>query len=153
MKISIAIALLVISTTSYAATLSFLSFRITVGDDWIHSTENRVNADNDWGDLITFYHPDGFGVLKIQSYAAPKLVSEEILRNMTNVDSSIPLRWQDWGDYSGYQYDYLERGSFYRQWWLSNARTTIFITYQSDIASRGLEIDRINRIVNSITMN
>ena len=72
---------------------------------------------------------------------------------MTNVDSSTPLTWQKWGDYSGYQYDYLERGSFYRQWWLANKRTIIFIVYDSDTESKDIEIDEINKIINSITVN
>ena len=71
---------------------------------------------------------------------------------MTNVDSSEPLTWQSWGDYSGYQYEYLERGSFYRQWWLVNERTIIFITYNCNPESKDIEIDEINKIVNSITV-
>ena len=89
----------------------------------------------------------------MQTYGAPDIVSREILRNMTNVDSSLPLTWQSWGDYSGYQYDYLENGSFYRQWWLTDERTIIFITYHCDAKSRDIEIDEISNIVNSITVN
>ena len=72
---------------------------------------------------------------------------------MTNVDWSTPLIWQNWGDFSGYQYDYLELGSFYRQWWLANEMTSIFIVYESSSESDDIEIDEINKIVNSIAVN
>ena len=71
---------------------------------------------------------------------------------MTNVDASTPLTWQKWGDYSGYQYDYLERGSFYRQWWLVNERAMMFITYQCDPESKDSETEEIDKIVRSITV-
>ncbi len=141
------------TTSSIAETLSFPSFRIEVGDGWVHSIERRPQAPHGWGDLISIYHPNGNGILKIQSYNAPDLVSEEILRNLTNVASSTPLIWQNWGDYSGYQYDYFERGSFYRQWWLTDERTIIFIVYDSNTEPKDIEIDEINKIVNSITVN
>ena len=97
--------------------------------------------------------PDGNGILTILSLNAPELVSKDILRNVTNVELSTPLFWQNWGDHSGYQYDYLERGSFYRQWWLANERTIIFFVYKSNTESKDIEIDEINKIVDSITVN
>ena len=56
------------------------------------------------------------------------------------------------GDYSGYQYDYSERDSFYRQWWLANERTIIFIVYQCAPESTNLETEEIDKIVRSITV-
>ena len=153
MKPLLAIAIFGITTSSYAETLSFPSFRIQVEDGWVHSIERGPQAHHEVGELISIYHPNGNGILKIQSYNAPDLVSEEVLRNMTNVASSTPLIWQNWGDYSGYQYDYLERGSFYRQWWLAIERTIIFFVYESNTESKNIEIDEINKIVNSITVN
>ena len=153
MKPLLAIAILGITTSSYAETLSFPSFRIQVEDGWVHSIERGPQVHHEVGELISIYHPNGKGILKIQSYSAPDLVSEEILRNMTNVASSTPLIWQNWGDYSGYQYDYLERGSFYRQWWLSIESTIVFFVYESNTESKNIEIDEINKIVNSITVN
>lgn len=85
-----------ITTSSNAETLSFPSFRIEVGDGWVHSIERGAQAHYDWGDLISLYDPNGVGILKMQSYSAPDSVSKEILRNMTNVDSSKPLTWQNW---------------------------------------------------------
>jgi hypothetical protein len=72
---------------------------------------------------------------------------------MTNVGWSTPLVWQIWGDNSGYQYDYWERPSFYRQWWLANENGIIFIIYNSNTESKDIEIDEINEIVNSISVN
>ena len=153
MKTLLAIAIFGMTTTSNAETLSFPSFRIEVEDGWVHSIERGSQAHHDWGESISIYHPNGNGILKMQPYSAPAFVSKETLRNMTNVDWSTPLTWQNWGDYSGYQYDYSEGGSFYRQWWLANERTIIFIVYDSNTESRDIEIDEVNKIVNSITVN
>ncbi len=151
MKILIAIVIFGMTTSSNAETLSFPSFRIEVENGWVHSIEGGSQAHHNVRELISIYHPNGNGILKMQSYSAPDVVSKEILRNMTNVDSSTPLIWQNWGDYSGYQYDYSERDSFFRQWWLVNERTIIFIVYDSNTESEDIEIDEINKIVDSIT--
>ncbi len=153
MKTLLAIAIVGISTISDAETLSYPSFRIEVEDGWVHNLERGPQAHNELGERINIYHPNGNGILIIQPYSAPDFVSQEILRNMTNVDSSTTLDWQNWGDYSGYQYDYSAGGSFYRQWWLANERTIIFIVYDSITESRDIEIGEINKIVNSLTVN
>ncbi len=153
MKMLLTMALFGMTTSSNAETLSFPSFRIEVEDGWVHSIERGPQGNPEWGDPISIYHPNGNGILKMQFYSTPYLVSKDRLRNMTNVDRSTPLIWQDWGDYSGYQYDYFERASFYRQWWLANETGIIFIVYNSNTESRDIEIGEINEIVNSITVN
>jgi len=153
MKLLLAIVIFGITTRSHAETLSFPSFRIKVEDGWVHSVERGPQANPEWGELISVYYPDGNGILNIRSFNAPDFVSKEILRNLTNVAASTPLIWQNWGDYSGYQYDYLERGSFYRQWWLAIEKTIIFFVYESNTESKDIEIDEINKIVDSITVN
>ncbi len=153
MKPLLAIAIFGITTSSYAETLSFPTFRIQVEDGWVHSIERGPQAQPEFGDLISVYHPNGNGILKMRFYSTPDFVSKERLRNMTNVDWSTPLISQNWGDYSGYQYDYAERGSFYRQWWIANKTGIIFIVYDSNTALKDIEIDEINKIVNSITVN
>ncbi len=153
MKLLLAIVIFGITTRSHAETLSFPSFRIEVEDGWVHSVERGPQANPEWGELISVYYPDGNGILNIRSFNAPDFVSKEILRNLTNVAASTPLIWQNWGDYSGYQYDYLERGSFYRQWWLAIEKTIIFFVYESNTESKNIEIDEINKIVDSITVN
>ncbi len=151
MKALLAIAIFGITMTSIAESLSFPSFRIEVEDGWVHSIERGPQAQHEFGDLISIYHPNGNGILKMQSYSTPDFVSKEVLRNMTNVDLSTPLTWQNWGVYYGYQYDYFERSSFYRQWWLAIERTIIFFVYESNTESKNIEIDEINKIVDSIT--
>jgi len=146
----LALAIFGISTVSIAESLSFSSFQIELEDGWVHSLERGPQMHNGAGELINIYHPDGNGILKIQAHSAPHFVSKDNLRNMTNVNSSTPLSWQSWGDYSGYQYDYSERGSFYRQWWLVNDKAIIFITYRTDAELENIETDAINRIINSI---
>ena len=153
MKAFIAIAIFGMNTSSNAEILVSPLFQIEVEDGWVHSIERGPQAPHVWGDLISIYHPNGNGILKVQFYGTPYLVSKDRLRNMTNVELSTPLDWQNWGGNSGYQYDYFERGSFYRQWWLANEHGVIIIVYDSNTESKDFEIDEINEIVKSITVN
>ena len=86
MKTLLAIAIVGITTISNAETLSFPSFWIEVEDGWVHSIERGPQAQHEFGDLISIYHPNGNGILKMQFYSTPDFVSQERLRNMTNVD-------------------------------------------------------------------
>jgi len=152
-KILPALAIFAMTTSSNAETLSFPSFRIEVEDGWVHSIERGPQSNHEWGDLISIFHPNGNGILKVQFYSTPYLVNKDRLRNMTNVEWSTPLAWNNWGENSGYQYDYSDRGSFYRQWWLANETGIIFFVYESNTESKDIEIDEINKIVESITVN
>ena len=151
-KFLLVIAIFGVTMASNAETLSIPSFRLEVEDGWAHSIERGPQTQHELGDLVSVYHPNGYGLLKMQFHVTPDFVSKETLRNMTNVDGSIPLIWQDWGGYSGYQHDYLENGSFYRQWWLATETGIIFVVYSSLTESQDIEIDEINKIVNSITV-
>jgi hypothetical protein len=123
------------------------SYNITIPEEWLYKTETR----SDQRTITTIYHPDGIGTLQFMSLnTAPKVVTQEFLRNMTNVDSSISLNWQMWGDFNGYQYDYSENEKIYRQWWLANKEEMIFIVYSTDTQD-DFESNVINRIVTSIT--
>ena len=153
MKALLAIAITGITTISNAEALSFPLFRIEVEDGWVHNIERESQAHSELGQLIAIYHPNWNGILRIRPYIAASFVSPEILRNMTNVKSSTTLTWSKWGDYSGYQYDHAEGDSFFRQWWLTNEGTIIFIVYESNTEPRKLEIDEVNKIVNSMTVN
>jgi len=153
MKTLFAIAIVGIAANANAETLSFPAFRIEVEDGWAHNVEEEAEANNEFEQLIRIYHPNGKGTLKIQSYCAPEVVSRQVLRNMTNVDSSTKLDWQNWGGYSGFLYEYTERASIYRQWWLANERTLVFIVYDSIAESSEIEIEEINKVVNSIAVN
>ncbi|TDJ29639.1 MAG: hypothetical protein E2O59_03920 [Gammaproteobacteria bacterium] len=148
MKYILAIVIFVMTTSLNAETLSFPSFQIEIQDGWEHTIE--TGPGDNWGSVISLSHPNGVGSLKILPFDAPAVVSEDILRNLTNVEFSVLLTWKNWGDYSGYQYDYLERGSFYRQWWLTNERTILFITYQCDPESKDIETEEIDKLVRSI---
>lgn len=153
MKALLMIAFSVITTISNAEILAFPSFQLEVEDDWAHSVQNGEQVHDEAGSLISIYHPDGNGVLKIRRYTAPIIVGRETLRNMTNVDSSTLLTWQAWGDYSGYQHDYSEGGSFYRQWWLANEMTIMLIVYESATESADVEFEQVSKIVNSIKIS
>lgn len=143
------VASIAMATRLHAEILSFSSFQIEIPAGWEHSIESRPGYD--WGHVARLRHPDRRGGLEFLAYDAPVAVGKDKLRNMTNVDASILMTWQQWGDYSGYQYDYVERGSFYRQWWLVNGRAMMFITYQNDPEFKDSDTEEIDKIVRSIT--
>jgi len=140
----IKLLLLTMLLTVWAPAQGAPAFGIEVEDGWVQEEMEETTI---------FYHPNGDGVLKIQSINVPADVGKERLRLLTNVNWSTPLAWQDWGGFSGYQYDYSERGSFFRQWWLANQRTIIFVVYESSVELQETDIDEIDRIVNSMTVN
>ena len=145
------VGIIVVATANLnAETLSFPSFEIESPDGWVHSIENGPVAD--WENVISLSHPDGSGILKLLSHNAPAAVSESVLRNMTNLELSIPLAWQSWGNYSGYHYTYSEGGSYYRQWWLVHEKTILFVTYQCDLGSKDIETVAVDKIVRSIAV-
>ena len=151
-KLFITLLIVGISASTTAETLTFPVFSIDVATDWQHRVEERVFASDERGELITIYRPDGVGRLKMQSWVAPADVSQVGLRNLTNVEPT-KLEWQALGDVPGYQYSYTERGSFHKQWWLTNERTVLFVVYECDADSQGIEIEVIDNMVNSIRMN
>lgn len=148
MKVLFAIASIGVTGYSNAETLTFSSFTLEVGEGWVHTVETTPRGGSGPGERVSFYHPSVAGVLKIQSLQAPAVVTRDVLRNMTNVDSSVPLSWQDWGEFSGYQYDYAEGTSYFRQWWLVNQRRLVFVVYESSSEPANTEV---NEIVNSLT--
>ena len=152
MKALIALTFLGITGHCSAETLTFSSFKIVVGEDWAHTVEIIPRSGGSTGERVSFRHPDSAGVLKLQALKTPNVVTSNVLRNMTNVDSSVPLALQNWGEFSGYQYDYAEGSSFFRQWWLVNQRTLVLATYESTDEPTGAEVDEINSIVNSLAV-
>jgi hypothetical protein len=151
MKYILAIIISATTTGLSAETLSFPSFQMEIPDGWEHTIENEPADDG--RSVISLRHPNGVGTLKLQSYDALAVVGEDNLRNLTNLELSIPLAWQSWGDYSGYQYSYVESDSYFRQWWLTNDQAIIFVVYQCDPESKDIETEDIDKIVRSITVN
>ena len=134
----------------FAETLSQPSFRIEVADGWVHSTNKRTQTPDDFGNLISIHHPNRPGVLKIQSLRAPA-VSSERLRLLTNVDGSEQLDWESWGDFSGYQHSYFERGSLHRQWWLTDGQTVVTFVHSSWVESNQAEMNEIDNALRDAT--
>ena len=136
---------LLLTVVDKARLISLGSFEMAIPGGWRHRTE----AESDQG-LTSIYHPEGAGTLKLKSLTLPQVVTREVLRSMANVDSSITLSWQMWGDFNGYQYDYSEDGTFYRQWWLTSQEELLFFVYSSD-SQDDSEREVINGIVASLT--
>ncbi len=145
-QLTLLVTALLLAPGLFAGTLSQPYFRIEVDDGWVHSTNKTTQAQDD---LISMHHPNRPGVLKIQSLRAPT-VSPERLRLLTNVDSSEQLDWESWGDFSGYRRSYFEKGSFHRQWWLTDGKTVVIFVQSSGIDSNQAEINEIDAIVRSI---
>lgn len=153
MKAFLIIAISIISSVCSAEILTFSSLQLEVDEGWGHSVENGAQVHDETESLISIYHPDGHGILKIRRITAPDNVGRETLRNMTNVDLSTQLTWQAWGDNSGYQHDYSAGASFYRQWWLSHDKSIILVVYESTAELRDIESDPVSKIVNSIKIS
>ena len=145
------IILLTITVNLNAERLSFPFFLIEIPDSWEQSIEKGPNENS--VSVISVRDHNGPGILRMRSYDAPNAVSEDRLRNLANVGPSTPLAWKRWGDYAGYQHNYTENRVFYRQWWIANDRTILFITYQCDPGSRDIETEKIDKIVHSLTVN
>lgn len=148
---TVAIVLIAAASTLYAGTLDLPSFRIDLPDDWTYSVEAK--PDSEWGDVFVFRHADDDGYLKIMSYETSVAITKDRLRRMTNIDERIPLAWQTLGDFSGYQYAYEERGTFYCQWFLVNGQTLLLVTYQGDPVSKERIAEDLDRIIRSLTTN
>ena len=144
-RLILSATLLIASAISHAEKLALHSFSIEIDDGW------TVEIGSQNGAQTKLYHPDGNGTLNLQSISLPIAVDAEVLRNMTNVDLSVPLTWQDWGDYSGYQYDYSEADSFYRQWWLMRETEILLVAYISNAFPNDTEIYVTDKMVNSLT--
>ena len=104
---------LVLGSSSSADTQTFFDLSIDTANGWTHRIEESKSAAEGMGQLITIFHPDAVGELRLLTYEAPALVDELRLRNLTNIDSSLQLVREEWGSFSGYQYSYIEYGSFF----------------------------------------
>ena len=153
MKVFLSIALFALAPSIFAQTLSQPFYRVEVGDGWVHSIEKGAQSVAGFGNWISIHHPDREGILKILSFRAPNSVDPKTLREMTNVDWSEQLDWETWGDFSGYQYSYFEKGLFHRQWWLTGNTTIVFFVYSATDEPEQAETNEIERIVRSITAN
>jgi hypothetical protein len=151
--LALALAVLAVAMSSAAESVSSMGFRIEIEDGWEHRIEPASGADYAVGDLIRIQRPNGSGLLSLRSYASPRVVDSETLRNMTNVPIETQLTPERWGDYAGFQLDYVEGASFYRQWWLANDSTLVLITYQCDAGMSDLETDAIDRMVASLSVS
>ena len=149
---ALALSVLAVVLSSAAESVSSMGFRIEIEDGWAHRIEPASGADYAVGDLIRIQRPNGPGLLSLRSYASPRVVDPETLRNMTNVPIATQLTTERWGDYEGFQLDYVEGASFYRQWWLANESTLVLITYQCDAELSDLETDAIDRMVASLSV-
>ena len=152
MKLILLITLILLGCNLSAENIDNL---ITVGaaelaipEGWHHDKETNAGRL-----IVNVYHPDSPGELKLSSMKIPSPTTVERLRNLTNVDLSLDLEWQTWGDYSGYQYDYSEKGKSFRQWWLMNEEEILFLVYKIDDGA-GADADNvvINGIVASINL-
>ena len=144
----VAIAFFLLSTSTFAETLSFPFFQIEIRNDWHYEIEPAPGDVSK--QLVRIHGPNAIGTLSIRSLDAPSIVSAEMLRKLTNLERSIDLAWEDWGGYSGYQFDYIENGTYFRHWWLAHERTILVISYECEPALRDIENEEIDRIVNSI---
>jgi len=124
-----------------AATVRFQSWTIDIPAGWNYAVEETQSGDDVFTERISISSEVGGGTFNIISYDSPIIIDEQALRNFTNVDASIPLELQEWGDFAGYYYSYSESGSNFRQWWLSSGSTLLILVYESEVVESTKEID------------
>ncbi len=136
-------------STGESKAISLGSFEIALPEGWQHEIETQPNKQ-----VVTqIFHPDKDGVLQNPSTMhAPRKPTKNIIRSMTNVDSSVDLTWQKWGELSGYQYDYTEADKFYRQWWLTHHNKIMFVVYSSKVKDESLR-NVIDEMVKSLVVS
>jgi hypothetical protein len=138
-------------SSATAAALSFQEFSVDIPDDWNHGIDELRFANSPgFGATITISRPRDSGELTIVSYQSPVIADESVLRNFTNVDSSVQLDLEEWGDFAGYRYSYRENDAYFLQWWLSNRTTILILVYESETAVTPGEIQIIESMVASI---
>jgi len=138
-------------SSATAAALSFQEFSVDIPDDWNHGIDELQFANSPgFGATITISRPGDSGELTIVSYQSPVIADESVLRNFTNVDSSVQLDLEEWGDFAGYRYSYRENDAYFLQWWLSNRTTILILVYESETAVTPGEIQIIESMVASI---
>jgi hypothetical protein len=150
-RTTLALVASAVAMGALAESVSVDAFQIEIEDGWVPLIEPAHASDSSWGDSIRIHNPNGPGVLDIGSMASHGPVQPEVLRNLTNLPLTIPLTLQRWGDFSGYQHDYVEGASFLRQWWLANDSVVIFVTYKCSVEMRELETDAIDAMVSSLS--
>jgi len=139
-----------LTKTSSLPTVSFQRFSVEIPDGWNHTIDELPANNHGFGATVSIYWPGESGELTIVSYHSPEIVDELTLRNFTNVDSSVQLGLEEWGDFAGYRYSYSENGSHFRQWWLSNRTTILILVYVSASEATSEEIQVVDRMVASI---
>jgi hypothetical protein len=125
------------------------SFEIAIPAGWLYKTVTKINMQ-----VVTqIFHPDKDGVFEVGSIISlPGKPAQDRMRLLTNVDSSIDLTWQKWGELRGYQYEYAEAGKFYRQWWLTNQNMIMAVVYSSKVKDDSVR-NVIDDMVNSLAIS
>ncbi len=129
--------------------ISLGSFEIAIPAGWLYKTVTQINMQ-----VVTqIFHPDKDGVFEVTSIISlPGKLTQDRMRLLTNLDSSVDLTWQKWDKLSGYQYEYTEAGKFYRQWWLTHHNKIIFAVYSSKVSDESLR-NVIDDMVNSLAIS
>ena len=139
---------LVLEVEHEIESLSLGMFTIRLPDGWNQKTEDQFG-----NQVVTRISPPGEnGLLQVTSIEADGHLTKDRLRALTNVDLSVNLPWQQWGELTGYQYDYAEAGKFYRQWWLTHHDKVLLFVFSSSQEDELLR-DTIDTIVKSLTVS
>jgi len=136
-------------STRESKAISLGSFEITIPEGWQYETKTQPNMQ-----VVTqIFDPDKEGVLQIGSIISlPRKPTQNRMRLLTNLDSSVDLTWQKWGKLSGYQYDYTEAGKFYRQWWLTHQNQLLFVVYSGKVKDESMR-NVIDEMVKSLAIS
>lgn len=122
-----------------------LSWEIILASGWTAEKEEHC---------VTIVNSNDSGALQISSYQKEDgEISREDLLEVTCCDEETRkhLAENQWGDFTGFQLVYSEDNTFWRQWWVANGRTLLFVTYNCELSQKDEETEEINRMVASLS--
>lgn len=122
-----------------------------VHDGWSISLKNEWYSDND-ENLVSFYDPQGHGVLQVSSYTKNTLVTESDLKELAKEHIEAGARFKSY-EQSGSQVITLAfgfDGSFWQYWYISIGSSALVVTYNCAEEDRNIEIESVKSMVSTI---
>ena len=119
----------------------------------------RVNLPENWEadsepDLVSFFHPDGFGELQISTTNYDEPVTEELLSDLASehLEAGADPEEVELGEFGGFSFDYEIEGEYCREWYLMYDTLMLFVTYICNVGDDDKEEDLVEFILESLTV-
>src|SRR5205823_3882442 len=103
----------------------------------------------------TFLADSPIGALQIS--AASKgmgFVTDDDLKDFAqeHIDAGAKLGTVTYGPFSGFYLHYPEGEHYWKHWWLRSGNILVYVTYNAEIAAKGVEDEAIERILSTLRL-